>query len=760
LTGGQHSITAVYLGDPNFATSTSPAITQTVNRAATTTADVTASFTTPPATPVFGQPITFTTQVTAAASLGNFTGAVNFYDNSTTLIGSTTVNGSGTQTASITVSNLALGGHSITATYVGDINFLASSSLHSLSQQINPDATTTAVTSTNTNSVYGGESVTATVSPVSPGVLTPTGTVTFTVVTTSVTPNTTRTETDSLVGGVATLSVLPPGTYSITATYNPTTSFYSPSTSSAFAQTVSHDSTSVSASSSNPTTFFGQADTFTATITATTPPGGFVPGTSAPTGTVTFLSGTTPLGAPVALRLVNGSLQASLTVSSLPAGNQTVTTQYSGDPSYSGNSSTVSQTVNPATTLTTLASSSANNTSAFGQPVTFTATITVTQGAGAPQGTVNFYDGPVSPGNLIGSGTVTTVLGQQQASFTTQATQLAIGIHSITAVYTDTADSNFASSTSAVLTQTVTPVTTFSTVQSSRITPVLGHPVTFTATVSTVIPNLGTPNGNVIFNVDGNQTSMALDASGQAALTMSTLALGSHSVTVTYQGTSVFLGNTSRTLSFVVLTPNQGYVAQTYRDLLGREVDGGGLAYWSGLLDQGQISRPQIAANIEASGEYRTDVVDALYVHYLHRHADSGGLGFFVPALGGGMTDEQVAEILIGSPEYFNNRGGGTIAGFLNALFNDALGRGVDPLALQGFGQALNNGASTQQVATAILTSPEYEQDVVTNYYNKFLHRGPDGFGLTSWANALAHGLTDEALIAQLIGSDEYYKNL
>jgi uncharacterized delta-60 repeat protein len=760
LTGGSHSITAVYVGDPNFATSTSPAITQTVNLAATATSDVTASFT--GTTPVYGQVITFSATVTAAANLGTFTGTVNFYDNINTLIGSGSVSGTGSATATAQVSTLSVGGHSINAVYQGDTNFAKSSSQHSLSQQVIPDNTTTAVNSTNTNAVYGGASVTATVSPVSPGVLTPTGTVTFTVVNTAVSPSTTTTETDPLVGGVATLSVLSPGTYTIQAVYNPTANLYNTSTSSTLSQTITPDTTSVSVSSSGSPTFFGQAVTFTATITPTVPTGGFVAGTGNPTGKVTFLLGSTALGQPVSLQLVNGHLQAGLAVTSLPAAtNQTITAKYAGDINYSGNSGTVQQTVNPATTTTTVVSSSPNNTSPYGQTVTFTATVSVSQGAGTPQGKVDFYDGGVAPGNLIGSATLSTVGTQQQASMTTTPTQLTVGNHSIAAVYTDNVDSNFASSQSATLTQTVSPAQTFSTIQSQHVTPVVGHSNTFTATVATVVPKLLTPTGSVTFSIDGNTTTVSLDNNGQATLTLSNLALGSHTATVTYNPTGSFVGNTSKPLVFTVLTPNQGYVAQVYRDLLGREVDASGLNTWSTLLDNGTLTRSQLASSIESSQEYRGDVIDGIYVHYLHRHADQGGLSTFLGAMAGGMTDEQVAASLISSPEYFNVRGGGTVTGFLTALFQDALNRAIDPTGLQTFTQILNSGAaSRQQVAAGILGSLEYEQDLVTNYYNTFLHRNPDPSGLAAWSNALAHGITDETVIASLIGSDEYFNNL
>src|SRR5262249_8196069 len=70
-------------------------------------------------------------------------------------------------------------------------------------------------------------------------------------------------------------------------------------------------------------------------------------------------------------------------------------------------------------------------------------------------------------------------------------------------------------------------------------------------------------------------------------------------------------------------TPNQRFISEVYRDLLRRKVDPGGLASWSGLVDQG-VPRIQIVFMIEMnpSNEYRTIEVQDLYNQYLHRPAD------------------------------------------------------------------------------------------------------------------------------------------
>jgi hypothetical protein len=178
-------------------------------------------------------------------------------------------------------------------------------------------------------------------------------------------------------------------------------------------------------SSLNPS-IFGQAVTFTATVTS---------GSGTPGGTVTFTDGANPI-ATVAL---NGSGVATLTTTALSVGSHSITATYSGNASFSSSSASLTQVVNSNTTATGLASSL--NPSEFGKPVTFTAT--VTSSGGTPSGTVTFNDGGVA------IGTATLVNGI--ASFTTSS--LSAGSHAITASYGGAG--NFSPSTSATLTQVV-----------------------------------------------------------------------------------------------------------------------------------------------------------------------------------------------------------------------------------------------------------------------------------------------------------------
>ncbi|MGO9914629.1 MAG: beta strand repeat-containing protein, partial [Isosphaeraceae bacterium] len=132
--GAGQEITAVYSGDPNFAASTSAALSQTVNQAATTT---TVKSSTDPS--VYGQSVTFTATVAPTSpGAGNPTGTATFKDGSTTLGSGTLSTSNGVTTATFTTASLSDGaGQEITAVYSGDPNFTTSTS-PPLSQTVNP----------------------------------------------------------------------------------------------------------------------------------------------------------------------------------------------------------------------------------------------------------------------------------------------------------------------------------------------------------------------------------------------------------------------------------------------------------------------------------------------------------------------------------------------------------------------------------------------------------------------------------------------
>jgi Bacterial Ig-like domain (group 3) len=90
--------------------------------------DTTTSLTSSPAS-TFGQPITFTSTVSPAMAVSPTpSGTVTFFDGATPIGTGTLMSTGGGVQATLTISTLTAGSHTITATYGGDGNFNGSSS--------------------------------------------------------------------------------------------------------------------------------------------------------------------------------------------------------------------------------------------------------------------------------------------------------------------------------------------------------------------------------------------------------------------------------------------------------------------------------------------------------------------------------------------------------------------------------------------------------------------------------------------------------
>jgi parallel beta-helix repeat protein len=446
------------------------------------------------------------------------------------------------------------------------------------------EATTTTVTSSNNPSTVGKSvTFTATVQPLAGN--SPTGTVTFF-------DGATALGTINLSNSSAQMTVplLTSGTHSITAQYSGDSTF-EPSTSSVFIQTVNVILTTTTVTSSGNPSMEGQSVTFTANVQAppVTPAGGL------PTGTVTFFDGTATLGT-----ATYSGMSAQLTTSALAIGTHSVTAKYSGDANYAGStSSALTQTVTLIQTGTTVSSS--KNPSTFGQSVIFTASVQISSGS-SPTGTVTFFDGATALG--------TSTLSGSSAQLSTSA--LAIGSHTITAKYSG--DSNFAGSTSPVLTETVNPIPTATTVSSSNNPSTLGQGVTFTANVQ--IGSGSSPTGTVMF-LDGTTTLGTSTLAGSSAqLSTSSLAVGSHSITARYSGDSNFAGSTSSALT------------QTVNPVVS-----------AGLAIDVQTSKDQgTAKSSVATAAFSTTAANELLLAFVATDYSSGSNTTVTSVTGGGLT--------------------------------------------------------------------------------------------------------------------------
>jgi hypothetical protein len=315
---GTRHVTATFLGTGGFLDSVSAVLSHVVSPGQTKT-DLAADHT----SGVYGQVVHFTATVSVITpAAGQPGGNVTFQADGIAIGTVPVLNG----LATLAVSNLSVGSHSIAATFTGNGNFLNSVS-SAITYETTRGQTKTDLAADHPGSVYGQVvHFTATVSVVAPAAGQPGGNMTFQADGNAI-------GTVPVVNGTAVLETasLHAGSRSISATYNGDANFNG-STASALQLSIAKAVTHVDATAHG--VVIGASPSINVSVN--------VPARSdlVPSGTVTVSEAGAILGSsPLAHGVV------SLILSPLPAGDHTLTVAFSGDADFASSSATVIQTV-------------------------------------------------------------------------------------------------------------------------------------------------------------------------------------------------------------------------------------------------------------------------------------------------------------------------------------------------------------------------------------------------------------------------------
>jgi hypothetical protein len=470
-----------------------------------------------------GQLVNYTATVSDSGGTGPTPGGtVTFTNGTTTVCSDVPLSSSGG--ASCAQAYQATGDETVTATYSGDSGTLTSSGQAGVSVGEAPSFTI--VMPSPPNPVVG-QPVTYTAQvmlrpPDTEGPA-PTGTVTFTAGSTTLCSDVPLSTTNP-ISATCSYAYQASGNENVTASYSGDSATQASSGQAGTSVRPAASSTSVSASTSTPVV--GQVVTFTATVAVTAPD----TNGPAPTGTVTFVNG------PVVCSDVALSSSAPYTATCSQTyrgpGPQMMQAQYSGDTATLRSQGQAGVSVSKASSTTSVSAST--STPVVGQPVTYTATVTVaapdTNGP-APTGTVTFTNGTTTVCSAVALSTSTPYTASCSDSYQ------APGDETMTATYNGDPATLTSSGQSAV---PVAQAASSTSLSASTSTPVVGQPVTYTATVAALAPDTDgpAPTGTVTFT-DGSTTlcsDVALSPTGTATCSQTYQAPGQQTVAATYSG--------------------------------------------------------------------------------------------------------------------------------------------------------------------------------------------------------------------------------
>jgi len=197
------------------------------------------------------------------------------------------------------------------------------------------------------------------------------------------------------------------------------------------------------------------------------------------------------------------------------------------------------------------------------------------------------------------------------------------------------------------------------------------------------------------------------------------------------------------------------YVASLYNSLLNRAPSAAELSTVTAAMNGGNVTPAQLVQAFLHSGEYRADVVQADFAHYLGRSASAGELSVLTTLLGQGFSEQNLAAAVLASGESFADRGD-SFAAWIAAVYQDLDGRAATAFEAGWWAQAHADGWSLYQIASTIVGSAEADAHLVAVEYDQLLGRTVDSAGMSGFLALLQGGYDWNIVPYGLAASQEY----
>jgi hypothetical protein len=197
--------------------------------------------------------------------------------------------------------------------------------------------------------------------------------------------------------------------------------------------------------------------------------------------------------------------------------------------------------------------------------------------------------------------------------------------------------------------------------------------------------------------------------------------------------------------------PSQNDATSNFVNAIYHEV----LSSWVDELQSG-LSRFQFVQLLWNSAEHRSQQIEADYSQFLHRSPSQSEVNGWLAAFQAGASETAVAGDFLHSAEFLNSQSDD--ASFIQTIFQDLLGRSVDPSSLTTLVNHLNSGMTRSQLVDLVLGSAERTGHIVEQYYEQFLGRAGSAGEVQNWIGLIAAGQVNfEAVAEMFLSSNEFF---